>query len=209
MGRRLPGLLLAPAGFAAIVVVAGVFTSRGETASLATPAVVVLALAGAALSYPMEGAAAGPLGAGCGARRLRRLRGAGRALRAPDLCRLHQTRRHRHLAGLRRPRDEPRARPLRPRTLQLPPTLEVNLPAGYPVGAFLPLGVGTQLTAERRAWLVQPYMATMAGLMALCLAWLARPLVESGPCARWSPSAPPSRRCSSATASGEGSRRLR
>jgi hypothetical protein len=58
-------------------------------------------------------------------------------------------------------------------------TLGVNLPSGYPVGAFLPLGVGAQLTGTDVAWLVQPYMATMAGLLALCLAWLTRSIVDS------------------------------
>jgi hypothetical protein len=60
-------------------------------------------------------------------------------------------------------------------------TLQVNLPSGYPVGAFLPLGVGTQLSGVDVAWLVQPYMATMAALLALCLAWLVRPLLEPRP----------------------------
>ena len=51
-GQRLPGPLIAPAGFAVVLVATWIFTSRGETATLATPAVVLLAIAGAALTYP-------------------------------------------------------------------------------------------------------------------------------------------------------------
>jgi hypothetical protein len=51
VGRWLPRALLAPSGFAVVVVITGILTARGETASLATPAVVIAALAGVALSF--------------------------------------------------------------------------------------------------------------------------------------------------------------
>jgi hypothetical protein len=51
-GIRLHRVLLVPAGLAVIVVVAQFATSSEATAPLATPAVVALALAGAALSLP-------------------------------------------------------------------------------------------------------------------------------------------------------------
>ena len=42
-------------------------------------------------------------------------------------------------------------------------TLAFNLADGYPVGVFLPLGVGGALLGEDIAWLVQPYMALLRG----------------------------------------------
>jgi hypothetical protein len=181
LGRRLPGSLLAPAGFAVIVVVAGLFTSRGETAFLATPAVVLLALAGAALTYPWSGrrphrwAVAAALGVFA-------------VYAAPVVLSGHATftgyikldDTATWMAFVDRLMDHGRdLSGLAPSSYQT--TLSVNLPSGYPVGAFLPLGVGTKLTGTDVAWLVQPYMATMAALLALTLYWLARPLVESRP----------------------------
>jgi hypothetical protein len=181
VGRALPGLLLAPAGFAVIVVVAGIFTSRGETASLATPVVVILALGGAFRAYPWSG------------RRPERWAlvaalGVFAVYAAPVVLsgnptfagyiKLDDT--ATWMAFIDRLMDHGRdLSGLDPSTYQT--TLQVNLPSGYPVGAFLPLGIGAKLTGTDVAWLVQPYMATMAGLLALCLAWLARPLVESRP----------------------------
>lgn len=181
VGRRLPGPLLVPAGFAVIVVLASIFTARGETASLATPAVVLAALAGAALTYPWRGrrvdgwALAAALGVFL-------------VFAAPVVLsgkptftgyiKLDDT--ATWMAFIDRVMDHGRdLSGLEPSSYQT--TLQVNLPAGYPVGAFLPLGVGSKLTGTDVAWLVQPYMATMAALLALCLYWLARPLVESRP----------------------------
>lgn len=181
VGRRLPGLLLAPAGFAVLAVLAGIFTSRGETASLATPAVVLAALAGAALTYPWRGRALDRWA-------LAAALGVFAVYAAPVVLSGHPT-----FAGYIKLDDTATwmafvdhvmdhgrdLSGLEPSTYQT--TLQVNLPAGYPVGAFLPLGVGAKLTDADVAWLVQPYMATMAGLLALCLYWLARPIVESPP----------------------------
>ncbi len=181
LGARLPGPLLAPAGFAAIVVVAGVLTSRGETAFLATPAVVVLALAGAALAFPWRDRA--PDGWALAA-----ALGVFAVYAAPVVLSGHPTfagyikldDTATWLAFVDRLMDHGRdLSGLAPSSYQT--TLAVNLPSGYPVGAFLPLGVGAKLTPSDAAWLVQPYMATMAGLLALCIYWLARPLVESRP----------------------------
>ncbi|HEX6665461.1 MAG TPA: hypothetical protein VF081_02570 [Solirubrobacterales bacterium] len=179
VGRRLPGVLLAPAGFAVMVVLTGILTSRGETASLATPAVVLAALAGIALTRPWRNltldrwALAAALGVFF-------------VYAAPVIfsgdptftgyIKLDDT--ATWMAFVDRVMDHGRdLSGLEPSTYQT--TLHVNLPAGYPVGAFLPLGVGSKLTGTDVAWLVQPYMATMAALLSLCLYWLARPLVES------------------------------
>jgi hypothetical protein len=188
IGRRLPGALLAPVGFAVVVVLAGILTSRGELTSLATPAVVAAAVGGFALAQLR------------GKRDLRRAHAAvdSSALlaavavflvfAAPVVLSGHPTftgyiklddtatwmafvdgmmDHGRDLSGLE------------PSSYQA--TLEVNLPSGYPVGAFLPLGVGMQLTGTDVAWLVQPYMATMAALLALCLYWMATPLIGPRP----------------------------
>jgi hypothetical protein len=188
VGRRIRGTLLAPAGFAAIVVLTGILTSRGELASLATPAVLAAAIAGYVLAW--RG----------GERDLARVRAFldGWAIAAavavflvfaaPIVLSGHPT-----FAGyiklddtatwmafVDRVMDHGRdLSGLEPSSYEA--TLRVNLPSGYPVGAFLPLGVGTQLTGTDVAWLVQPYMATMAALLALCLYWVATPLVESRP----------------------------
>ncbi|MBK5219566.1 MAG: hypothetical protein JJE35_07255 [Thermoleophilia bacterium] len=182
VGRRLPGALLAPAGFAVVVVLAGLFTARGEIASLATPAVVVAALAGAALAYRAKrwGGVDGWL--------LAAALGVFAVYAAPVVLsgeptftgyiKLDDT--ATWMAFVDRVMDHGRdLSGLEPSSYRS--TLEVNLPSGYPVGAFLPLGVGAQLSPSDVAWLMQPYMATMAGLLAAVLYWLARPLVESRP----------------------------
>jgi hypothetical protein len=181
VGRRLPGLLLAPAGFAVIVVLAGILTSRGETASLATPAVVIAALAGAALAFSSRGRV--PDGwalAACFS--------VFAVFAAPVVLSGHPTftgyikldDTATWMAFVDRIMDHGRdLSGLEPSSYRR--TLQVNLPTGYPIGAFLPLGVGTQLTGSDVAWLVQPYMATMAGLLGLCLYWLTETIVESRP----------------------------
>lgn len=181
VGRRLPGLLLAPLGFAAIVAIASVLTARGETAPLATPAVALLALAGLALSYPWKGrrpdgwALAAALGVFA-------------VYAAPIVLSGNPT-----FAGYIKLDDTATWLAFTDRVMShgrdlsgLAPssyqrTLDINLTAGYPVGAFLPLGVGGRLTGSELAWLVQPYMATMASLLALSFAWLVRSVVESRP----------------------------
>ncbi len=62
-------------------------------------------------------------------------------------------------------------------------TLALNLGEGYPGGVFMPLGVGAALLGEDVAWLVQPYMAFTAALLALGL-WELAGGVVSGPRAR-------------------------
>jgi hypothetical protein len=52
---------------------------------------------------------------------------------------------------------------------------------GYPVGFLLPLGVARPLVGQDAAWLLQPFMAFLAVLMALALYSIAGPLVRSRP----------------------------
>lgn len=175
MGRRLPGALLAPLGFAVVVVLAGILTARGETASLATPAVALAALLGAVLGRPWGWAV--DRWALAAALAVFAVFAAPVVLSGEPTfagyIKLDDT--ATWMAFVDQAMDHGRnLSRLEPSSYQR--TLEVNLPAGYPIGAFLPLGVGSKLTGTDVAWLVQPYMATMAALLALALSWLARPL---------------------------------
>ena len=93
--------------------------------------------------------------------------------------RLHQARRHRHLAGLHRSGGRPRTRPRRARWSTYEATLRLNIGDGYPIGVFIPLGIGSKLLATDPAWLIQPYMATLGAMLSLGLWSLASPLAGS------------------------------
>src|SRR5437763_13046149 len=58
--------------------------------------------------------------------------------------------------------------------------LHFYLGSDYPVGAFLPLGIGHVLTGQDSLWLYQPYLAVLASLLACALYELSRPLFKSG-----------------------------
>ena len=58
-------------------------------------------------------------------------------------------------------------------------TLDLNIGDGYPIGAFVPLGVGSKLLATDPAWLIQPYMAGLGAIVSLGLWSLAAPLAGS------------------------------
>jgi len=188
LGRRLPGHLLPPTGFAILTVIAGLFTSRGELASLTTPAVVLAAAAGAALACRGRKDGRSRRRIGVDAWAAAAALGAFLVYLAPVLLSGHPTftgyikldDTATWMAFVDRLMDHGRdLAGLEPSSYRA--TLEVNLPSGYPVGAFLPLGVGAQLTGTDVAWLVQPYMATMAALLALCLYRISEPMVESKP----------------------------
>lgn len=57
-------------------------------------------------------------------------------------------------------------------------TLHFNLGSGYPIGAFTPLAIGSTLLGRDPAWVFQPYLATMALLLALCIYELAGEVVR-------------------------------
>src|SRR4051812_4660680 len=148
------GPLVPPVGFALIIVVASFVTLWDATAELATPAAVALAIAGFAVSLP-----------------LRRRRPAWWALAAavavfavyaaPIVLSGQAT-----FAGYIKLDDTATWMALTDRVMEhgrslagLAPstyeaTLHFNLAAGYPVGAFLPLGVGRELVGQDVAWLI-------------------------------------------------------
>jgi hypothetical protein len=178
---RLPGALVVPAGLA-VVIVAGQFTtSTDATAEVTAPLVCGFAVAGILLSNrwraerldPWAVAAAIGVFAVFGAPVI--LSGdptfAG-FIRLDDtatwLTLTDRVMEHGHsLAGLN------------PSTYEA--TLAFNLGDGYPVGAFIPLGVGAKLTGVDPGWLIQPYMSVLAGCLALCLWEITTPLVPSRP----------------------------
>jgi hypothetical protein len=182
-GMRLPRPLLLPAGLAVVVVVAQLAISTSATVPLALPAVLLVAVAGAVL----------------GRQRIRDLRGLHgarwgiaaaaavfAAFAAPIVLSGQAT-----FAGYIRLDDTATWFALTDHAMQhgrsvanLPlstygATLNSYLHSGYPLGAFLPLGIGHKLTGQDIAWLIQPYMAYMAAMTALCLYWIARRALES------------------------------
>jgi len=173
------GLLIVPAGFAAIVVLGQLLTLADATAELATPVVVALAV----------------LGGGPGlARRMRRADrwALGCALAvflvygAPIMLSGEST-----FAGYIKLDDTATWMAFTDRTMEfgrnldgLPPssyeaTLDLNLSKGYPTAIFVPWGIGAAITGQDLAWVFQPYMAMLAGMLALCLVAIARPALRS------------------------------
>jgi hypothetical protein len=179
-GRPLPGLLVAPAGFAVVVVVASLTTTSSSTAQLTTPLVVALTVVGLGLSLgdprrPRLWPAVAALGVFAVFAAPIVLSGSATFagyitlddtatwLALSDNAMLHG----RDLSQLA------------PSTYQT--VLHDYMSTGYPLGAFLPLGIGHQLTRVDSAWLFQPQIAFLASMLSLALYALAEPLVRSRP----------------------------
>src|SRR3954452_1815368 len=155
-GIELPGLLLPGVGLAAIIVVAGFTTIAGATAELTAPLVVALAVVGLGLSLPRRlprpewwalGAAlavflvyAAPIALSGKPTFAGYVKLDDTASWVGITDRLMQH--GRSLAGLQ------------PSTYQA--MLHFYLDSDYPVGAFLPLGIGHVLTRQDSLWLYSP-----------------------------------------------------
>jgi hypothetical protein len=171
-GVRLARALVVPLGLAGMVALAGLATMWGPAAPLATPAVVAGAVAGLAL-----GARDGrlhrprtpwPLVAALGVYALYAaplvLAGAhtfGGYIKLDDTASWLNITDHVMSHG----RDVGDL---------APSSYAANLDfylhdTGYPIGSFLPLGVGHQLLGQDSAWLFQPYETFLAALLALVL----------------------------------------
>jgi hypothetical protein len=173
-GRRLPGALLAPLGLAALVVAGQAATAHDATAELAPWLAIALAAIGFALSPRWRRARPDSAAALAAA-------GTFAAFGAPVLLSGEPT-----FAGYIRLDDTATWMALTDRLMEhgrsldgLAPstyeaTLDFNLDEGYPVGAFVPLGIGALLTGTDVAWLVQPYIALWGAMLALALVALAR-----------------------------------
>jgi hypothetical protein len=174
--QRLPGALLPGVGLAATIVVGTLLTLADATAELTTPVVVGLAA----------------IGGTAGWRNRRRPNGWAIAAAlavlaiyaAPIVLSGEAT-----LAGYIKLDDSATWLALTDRVMEhgrsldgLAPstyeaTLAINLGDGYPVGALLPLGVAGNLVGADIAWLIHPYMAFLAAVLALGLWQLARQVV--------------------------------
>ena len=166
-GIDLPGVLLPATGFALIIVIGQFLTLDGGLAEATTPATVALAAVGFGLSLPSldRGIAWWAVAGG----------GAVFAVYAAPIVLSGQA----TFAGYIKLDDTATWMALTDRVMDhgrslsgLPPstyeaTLDFNLGSGYPVGVFLPLGVGRALVGQDVAWVIQPYMAYMGALLAL------------------------------------------
>lgn len=175
----IPGALLPACGLAAIVIAGGGLTLADATAELTVPAVVGMALAGAWLGGRVA---------------LRRLDLVALVVAAvvlavfaaPVVLSGEAT-----IAGFIRLDDTATWLALTDRVIEhgrslegLAPssyeaTLAFNLGDGYPIGAFVPLGVSGSVLGTDIAWLIQPYIAVLAAILALSLWSLAGSLTEA------------------------------
>jgi hypothetical protein len=174
---QIDGVLVAPLGFAVVILI-GEFASIGaSTADLMAPVAVALAVAGFLLSWPLgfgrvdRWAAAAALAVFA-------------VYAAPIVLSGHPT-----FSGYVKLDDTATWLAITDRIAEhgrdlggLAPstyeaTLDVNLGSGYPIGAFVPLAMVSKLLGRDPIWLFQPYMALIGLLLAQSLYGLARPLI--------------------------------
>ena len=181
--RPIPPALVGVCGFALIAVAGQLTTLTDATAELTTPLVVALALAGLALNLKGSGTPRIESAVWWGI-------SAGAAVfavyAAPIVLSGEPT-----IAGFIKLDDTATWLALTDRIADhgrdlggLAPssyeaTLAFNLGDGYPVGVFVPLAVAAELTGYDPAWLIAPYMAVLAVLLAGGLWAIGRTLVTS------------------------------
>jgi hypothetical protein len=176
---EISGVLLAPIGFAVLILIGEFAAIEPFTAQLAAPAAVAAGLAGFLVSRPL-------LPSGWDRWAAVAVLGVFAVYAAPIVLSGHPT-----FAGYIKLDDTATWLALTDRIAEhgrdiggLAPstyerTLFFNLANGYPIGAFAPLAIGSSLLGRDPLWLFQPYMAFMGLMLALCLYGLARPLVPS------------------------------
>jgi hypothetical protein len=179
-GLTLPGVLLLPLGLALVIVEADLVTMRDATAQLATPLAVALAVAGYGLGLRrgrrVDGWAIGAM-VGVFAVYAAPIVLSGKATFAGYIT-LDDT--STWLAFADRAIEHGRTLSgLAPSTYQQ--VLVDYFSTGYPLGAFLPLGVGGKLTGHDIAWLFQPTIALYAAMLALAIYSLTGRLVSRRP----------------------------
>lgn len=178
-GWRLPGLLIVPVGFAALLALARLVTASGSTAKLTLPLVIVLALLGLVL----------------GRHRLRELRpdwlvvlavaGVFAVFAAPVVATgtptfagylaLPDTSHQLTLADLY-PTHGPNWQELRDGSTKR--SLSQYATGNYPVAPQAALGVTAPLGGLDLAWLYQPFMTCLMLVVCLCLASLVAPFLR-------------------------------
>ena len=176
---EIPRVLLAPLGFCILIVIGGFTTAIPDLAWLTTPVVLVLALAGFLLAPTWRGGRPSPwLVAG--------LVAIFAVYAAPIVLSGSAT-----FAGYIRLDDTATWLALTDRVMEAgrdidglglssyEATLFFNLADGYPIGVFIPLGIGRAVVGMDAAWLIQPYMALLAVLLGLALWDLGGRLIAS------------------------------
>ncbi len=183
-GIRLPGSLLVGVGLAGAIVLGQFLTLADATAELATPVIVACAVAGLGLALTSGRAIRPPVALSVA------LAAVFAVYAAPIVASGDPT-----LAGFIKLDDTATWLTFTDHIMELgrdlsglggstyQRTLEVNVGEGYPIGAFVPFGVGVQLFGVDAAWLIQPYMAVLALVFALS-AWSLTGLVVASPWAR-------------------------
>jgi hypothetical protein len=178
-GRRLPGVLIAPTGLAAFVVVGGFTTLTDSTAELTAPLVVVLAILGAGLSFPWRFSRPDPWPTAAAL-------GVFAVFAAPVVLSGEPT-----FAGYIKLDDTATWLAMTDRLMEHGLSLEGLAPStyrealdfytgnGYPVGANIPWGAASVLTGQDFAWTFQPYLASMAAMLVLTFEALCRPFLAS------------------------------
>jgi hypothetical protein len=168
-GGRLPGVLVPPAGLAAMIVVGQYTTLSDGTAELTVPLLLALAVLGAGLSYPWRFARPDPWPIGVAL-------GVYFVFGAPVLLSGDPT-----FAGFIKLDDTATWFALTDRVMEhgrslagLGPstyraTLDFNLLAGYPIGIFIPFGSAQKLIGGDLAWVFQPYVSFLAAMLSLAL----------------------------------------
>lgn len=176
-GDRLPAGLLLPSGFALMIVAASLTTTSAATASLTVPLVVALAVAGLGLTFPWRNGSADPWAVASSL-------GVYAVYAAPVVLSGKAT-----IAGYIKLDDPSTFLAFTDRVMQhgrdvsgLAPSTFQAVVAGsssYPIGAFLPLRIGSSLVGTDPVWLFQPFIAFCATMLALSLGALLVPLVRS------------------------------
>lgn len=179
--RPVAGALVPGMGFALVTCVGLLTTASDETAELTTPVIVALAVAGYLGAWPFDWRGwRAALPAATAGVAVFLVYGApiimsGDATFA-GYIKLDDT--ATWLALTDRVMEHGRSlEGLAPSTYEA--TLAFNLGGSYPVGAFLALGVGSELVPTDTAWTIQPYMSVLAGVLAATMVEVARPLVSS------------------------------
>ena len=182
-GRRLPGAVLLPTGYALVVVVAQLPAQSDATAELGLPLIVVLTIVGLGLGADrlLRGTRPDPWATGAALTVFAvfaapvvlsgeatftgyiRLDDTGSWLGLADRALTHGT----SLAGLQ------------PSTYEA--MLDFYLGSSYPLGGLLPLGIAGRLSGQDLAWVYQPHLTVLAAFLALGLWEVARRAIASRP----------------------------
>jgi hypothetical protein len=169
-GRRLPGALVAPAGFAALIVIAQAMTIAEATAPYAASLAILLAGVGVVASMPWRFGRPDPWAIAVAFAAFLFFAGPVVLSGEPTFTAygtLGDT--PTWLAIAERAMEHGRdLGGLAPSTYQV--NLEETLGSGDPIGAVLPLAAVQRLLGGEVAWHFQPYLAVLGALLTLC-AW--------------------------------------